>query len=435
LTTLTIDARLPADLDQEATAVASGDYLTVQKSGEDFLRKLQPSALGLDSLALLYAYNGAYSFKSRAGNTGAFTGSVWNIDYQGWDATYGMKFRLWGWDSAAGYLRTTDHFYAGTPEALGVTPAAGSSQFMARGDHAHPTTPYAARAHSLGSYALPWSLVYVSSGSGNLGILHGAACYTTAADGWKIRSCDTAGNLSTTVVPLTCGTLYCGQANTREILPSINNTFDIGSSSMKWKNIWAYNNVIQTSDARDKADIEASDLGIDFLLALRPVKFKWRALDATRLQSGEDVAGGDDGLAGQGGEGDQAGLDGQGDEGGADGLDGLDGLASQAGEVGADGMAPKGGVSDKDGAPRPAPPHTPPGVRWHHGLLAQEVKATLGDRDFAGYIYDPPTDTHGLRYSEFIAPLIKALQEEHAARLEVERRLTALEALVRFNHQ
>lgn len=411
MTTLTIDARLPSALDQEATAVASGDYLTVQKSGEPFLRKLQPSALGLEGTALLYSTGGIYGFQSRTGSAGAFTNSVWNIDYEGWDATWGNKFALWGWASNLGYLRTTGHFHTGTPTSLGVTPAVGSSQFMARGDHAHPTTPYAARAHSLGSYALPWSLVYVSSGSGNLGILHGAACYTTASDGWKIRSCDTAGNLSTTAVPLTCGTLYCGQANTREILPSINNTFDIGSSSMKWNNIWAYNNVIQTSDARDKADIEASDLGIDFLLALRPVRFKWRAMDASRLQLGEDVAGGDDGLAGQGGEGDQA------------------------GEVGADGMAPKGGLSDKDGAPRPAPPRTPPGVRWHHGLLAQEVKATLGDRDFAGYIYDPPTDTHGLRYSEFIAPLIKALQEEHAARLEVERRLTALEAMVRFNHQ
>ena len=76
-----------------------------------------------------------------------------------------------------------------------------------------------------------------------------------------------------------------------------------------------------------------------------------------------------------------------------------------------------------------------PGIRRHYSLIAQEVKALLGTQDFAGYIYDEDADIHALRLSEFIAPLIKALQEEHAARLEVERRLTALEALVRFNHQ
>jgi hypothetical protein len=68
-----------------------------------------------------------------------------------------------------------------------------------------------------------------------------------------------------------------------------------------------------------------------------------------------------------------------------------------------------GGV-DAEGNPRP-------GVRTFHGLKAQQVKATLdslGVDDFAGWVLNNKDDdqsTQGLRYTEFIAPLIKAVQE------------------------
>ena len=57
----------------------------------------------------------------------------------------------------------------------------------------------------------------------------------------------------------------------------------------------------------------------------------------------------------------------------------------------------------------------------------QQVKAALGDRDFGGHVLDAETGQHALRYSQFIAPLIKALQEEHAARLALEDRVAGLE--------
>jgi len=50
-------------------------------------------------------------------------------------------------------------------------------------------------------------------------------------------------------------------------------------------------------------------------------------------------------------------------------------------------------------------------VRTHYGMIAQDVKETLGGKDFAGYIYNEENDAHGLRYTEFVAPLIKAIQE------------------------
>ena len=69
-------------------------------------------------------------------------------------------------------------------------------------------------------------------------------------------------------------------------------------------------------------------------------------------------------------------------------------------------------------------------TRTHYGLIAQDVEAVLSDiskptADFAGFIKmepeeeapkheeNPVTETrYGLRYNEFIAPLIKAIQEQ-----------------------
>ena len=64
-------------------------------------------------------------------------------------------------------------------------------------------------------------------------------------------------------------------------------------------------------------------------------------------------------------------------------------------------------------------------TRTHHGLISQQVKqavenAGLTDVDFAGYVYDPGRDEHRLRYTEFIAPLIKAVQELSARIEELE---------------
>lgn len=56
------------------------------------------------------------------------------------------------------------------------------------------------------------------------------------------------------------------------------------------------------------------------------------------------------------------------------------------------------------------------GARLHYGLLAQEVKASLDQLhlDFGGYIdgniATEPKDIYGLRYDEFIAPIIKSIQ-------------------------
>lgn len=71
-------------------------------------------------------------------------------------------------------------------------------------------------------------------------------------------------------------------------------------------------------------------------------------------------------------------------------------------------------VLDENGKPTFEPQ---PGIRYHYGLVSQEVKQAVDlhtQNDFAGWILMDPSDPNseqGLRYGEFIAPLIKAVQE------------------------
>jgi len=61
----------------------------------------------------------------------------------------------------------------------------------------------------------------------------------------------------------------------RKIKPSSDNTYDIGGSSARWDNIYATNGTIQTSDRNEKTQITSSDLGLSFINDLNPVKYKW----------------------------------------------------------------------------------------------------------------------------------------------------------------
>jgi hypothetical protein len=73
-------------------------------------------------------------------------------------------------------------------------------------------------------------------------------------------------------------------------------------------------------------------------------------------------------------------------------------------------------------------------VRFHYGLVADEVKAAMGDKDFGGYVEDAESGRKGLRYSQIVSVLIKAVQELHGQvreerqeRLALAQRLAMLE--------
>ncbi|MEO5808019.1 DUF2793 domain-containing protein [Devosia sp.] len=59
------------------------------------------------------------------------------------------------------------------------------------------------------------------------------------------------------------------------IKPATDNSITLGASGARWSAVWAATGTIQTSDARQKTDIAPSDLGLDFISALEPVRYRW----------------------------------------------------------------------------------------------------------------------------------------------------------------
>ncbi len=77
---------------------------------------------------------------------------------------------------------------------------------------------------------------------------------------------------------------YTTNNSTTGFLPYSDNTFDLGSSSTRWDDVYATNGTIQTSDVNLKKDISDATLGLNFIKALRPVEYKWK--DGSRKHQG-----------------------------------------------------------------------------------------------------------------------------------------------------
>lgn len=157
------------------------------------------------------------------------------------------------------------------------------------------------------------------------------------------------------------------------------NQFQLGSSGTT---VYAYGAVQDRSDARDKADVRDTVLGLDFLKALRPVDFRWDYRD-----------------------------------------DYVDYVEREEEYLDPDGNAVKRTVvspvrREKDGSRKR--------TRFHHGLIAQEVKAVMDAQgiDFGGYQdhkINGGADVLTIGYEELVAPIVKAIQQ-------IDARLAALEA-------
>jgi hypothetical protein len=149
-------------------------------------------------------------------------------------------------------------------------------------------------------------------------------------------------------------------------LPVADDSAALGSATRRWSVIYSATGTINTSDARLKTDIEDCPLGLGFLRALSPCVYRWK-------QGGADLQW-------------------------------------------PDGQEP-GNAGPAVGARA--------GRRRHLGFTAQDVKAAL---DAAGVDCglwvlqdtDDPDSSQSLRYDQFIAPLVMALQElaERVEKLE-----------------
>ncbi len=160
--------------------------------------------------------------------------------------------------------------------------------------------------------------------------------------------------------------------------PIVDNYMNLGSSGYRWRNVFAVNGAINTSDRKEKKDIESlDDKSRDFILKLKPVSYK--------LIHGESG-------------------------------------------------------------------------RTHYGKVAQDVEEVMEelgmtDMDFAGFCKDPVTITHiegvdgekverretienefiyGLRYDEFIAPLIKTVQMQQQEIEELKQEINCLKVMCKL---
>lgn len=163
------------------------------------------------------------------------------------------------------------------------------------------------------------------------------------------------------------------------LYPGTDNAVGCGASGKRWTAVWAANGTIQTSDPRTKTDIEDSALGLDFINKLRPVSYKFK-VGGNRVVEEKVI---------------------------------------KEAEYDAEGNMLRAKITEKVVEPVA-------GKRTHYGLLTTNVKDAVGDLDFGGYIKTDmadPDSEEALRYDEFIAPLVKAVQELSAKVASLEAQL------------
>ncbi|MEM7369590.1 MAG: tail fiber domain-containing protein [Bacteroidota bacterium] len=65
-------------------------------------------------------------------------------------------------------------------------------------------------------------------------------------------------------------------ASRADLRPITNGTYDLGTSLYRWGAVYATNGVIQTSDRREKRNIQNLEYGLAEILQLRPIRFEWK---------------------------------------------------------------------------------------------------------------------------------------------------------------
>lgn len=170
----------------------------------------------------------------------------------------------------------------------------------------------------------------------------------------------------------------CATSGTLSLFPASDNAVVLGQTGFRWSAVWAANGTIQTSDPRTKKDIADSELGLDFILSLRPVQYKFKV-------GGNKIVG----------------------------VREVTPAVMRWDEQTEQEVVEIEAVTENIVEPQP-------GKRQHFGFLTTEVKAALdkfGGVDFGGYVKVDPSDPESeeaLRYDEFISPLVKAVQQQHA---------------------
>lgn len=233
--------------------------------------------------------------------------------------------------------------------------AAGDSTSLAIGDGALGLAAGGSGNTAVGAAALAG----VTSGSNNVAVGSDAGAAVSTASGVTMIG-TSAGQALTGVDNTGLGRDAFAGAGTvvtnctalgAQASVSGSNEVQLGNSSTT---TYAYGAVQDRSDLRDKADVRDTVLGLSFVRSLRPVDFRW--------DYREDY----------------------------------------------DGGAGRFDSAKRDGSRRRN--------RFHHGFIAQDIEALIESSgvDFGGYqdhAVNGGADVKSLGYSEFLAPVVRAIQE------------------------
>jgi len=91
-------------------------------------------------------------------------------------------------------------------------------------------------------------------------------------DGWRLMMSADGASWSEALVADGDGMVKVAQG----LIPLGDNAVSLGASGARWSAVWAATGLIETSDQRQKTDIAPTDLGLDFILSLKPVRYRWR---------------------------------------------------------------------------------------------------------------------------------------------------------------
>jgi hypothetical protein len=177
------------------------------------------------------------------------------------------------------------------------------------------------------------------------------------------------------------------------IRPITNGTGSLGTSANRWADGWLTAGAISTSDSRAKNTITDELLGLDFINQLRPVKYKFN------VQRNETVINYVPRV----------------DEDGNPMFEQIP-VLNENGEYTYDENGNQIFIDGENQVIDTVQSIVPiPGTKFYHGLVAQEIDEALTNNglttdDFAGLNKDDP-NSYGVSYTEFVAPIIKAIQE------------------------
>ena len=213
---------------------------------------------------------------------------------------------------------------------------------------------------------------------GNAALINSEGDYNVAVGQSALSNC-TTGHSNTAIGFFAASSLTNGVNSTcvgNGSQVSASNQVQLGNSSTT---TYVYGTVQDRSDARDKTDIRDTLLGLDFIKSLRPVDFRWDYRED--YYDNEEY--------------------------------------TEDGET----LIRKTAVPQDGSRGR---------TRYHHGLIAQEVKQAADSQniDFAGYqdhSIKGGDDVLSIGYSELIAPLIKAVQQLSEENADLKARLEVLE--------